>query len=168
MMTTEQKQNEFLERYDSIISSGDKEQMECLGAMVKRTMRWLIANEPEIADQAIDMLDGNTGDCKNTLTREEAERLSERMDPKPAWTLKQLDEILGSMKLPTSEAPYYNKWALLTTMLMIQSDSGDTLKRILHAGDKDDRLTTAIYKLSLDKLKDKDGVFDIRSYFGIK
>ena len=166
-MKTEERQQEFLDRYDKIIESGNQEQMERLGAMVKRTMRWLIANEPEIADKALAMLDGEGVEAKNHLTRDEAEAIVRSMEPQPTWTLRQLEDALKIMKLPMSEVPYYDKNALLVTMMMIQSDSGETLKRLMHLGDKDERLITSIYQLALDRLKDKDGVFDIRKYFGI-
>lgn len=45
MMDTEQMQAEFLRRYEDIVASGDTRQMERLGDMVKRVMRWLINEE---------------------------------------------------------------------------------------------------------------------------
>ena len=62
-----------------------------------------------------------------------------------------------------SHEPCYNSCALWVTMNMIMSDSSETLKKYVAEED----MFKAVHDLAVDKLKDKDGVFNIRSYFGV-
>ncbi|WP_287385842.1 hypothetical protein [Lachnospira sp.] len=63
---------------------------------------------------------------------------------------------------PLEKSPVYNKCALYVTMCMIDSDSSNTLKNIVKDDNEYFRL---VYSLAVDKLTDRDGVFDIRHYF---
>ena len=167
-MDKQQMEQQFLSRYDSIIQSGDTRQMERLGAMVKRVMGWMFRNEPEVAAQALALLDDNTAtDYANRLTEQEARNIVAQMVPQPAWTMQGLTASLQSMGLPGDVPPHFNLWALLTTMLMIQSDEGESLKDAIHANDRDERLLRLVYKLAVNRLEDQDGKFNIRKYFGL-
>ena len=168
-MNEEQMQQQFLSRYDSIINSGDTRQMEQLGAMVKRVMGWMFRFEPQVAAQALALLDEDTAtDYTNWLTEQEAEDIVDQMDPQPTWTTQGLTTSLQSMGLPTDCPPHFNHYALLTTMLMKQSDEGESLKEAIHANDRDERLLRLVYKLAVNLLEDKDGKFRIRRYFGLE
>ena len=162
-------QKEFLQKYDAIIKGKDEKDMERLGAMVKRVMRWLINEEPALAEQAIRMLDNESDmkDVRNYLTEEEARSIIEQMRPQPTWSMEALEQSLPSLGLRLQEPPYYNKWALLTYMLMIQSDDGETLHEVTNMSPNGDLMLRAIYKLALDKLKDQDKRFNIRRYFSL-
>lgn len=167
-MDKQQMEQQFLSRYDSIIQSGDTRQMERLGAMVKRVMGWMFKYEPQVAAQALALLDDNTAtDYANRLTEQEAKNIVAQMVPQPAWTMQGLTASLQSMGLPGDVPPHFNLWALLTTMLMIQSDEGESLKEAIHANDRDERLLRLVYKLAVNRLEDQDGKFNIRKYFGL-
>lgn len=168
-MDKEQMQQQFLARYDSIVQSGDTRQMERLGAMVKRVMGWMFKYEPEVAAQALALLDEDTAsDYTNRLTEQEAQTIIQQMKPQPTWTMQGLTASLQSMGLPIDCPPHFNHYALLTTMLMIQSDEGESLKEAIHANDRDERLVRLIYKLAVNRLEDQDGKFRIRRYFGLE
>jgi len=167
-MDKQQMEQQFLARYDSIIQSGDTRQMERLGAMVKRVMGWMFKYEPQVAAQALALLDEDTAtDYANRLTEQEARNIVAQMVPQPAWTMQGLTASLQSMGLPGDVPPHFNLYALLTTMLMIQSDEGESLKDAIHANDRDDRLLRLVYKLAVNRLEDQDGKFNIRKYFGL-
>lgn len=167
-MDKQQMEQQFLARYDSIIQSGDTRQMERLGAMVKRVMGWMFKYEPQVAAQALALLDDNTAtDYANRLTEQEAKNIVAQMVPQPTWTMQGLTASLQSMGLPGDVPPHFNLYALLTTMLMIQSDEGESLKDAIHANDRDERLVRLIYKLAVNRLEDQDGKFNIRKYFGL-
>ncbi len=167
-MGREQMEQQFLSRYDSIIQSGDTQQMERLGAMVKRVMHWMIQYEPTLAEQALTLLDEDTAiDYTNRLTEQEAEDIVSQMKPQPTWTMRGLIASLQSMGLPGDVSPHFNLYALLTTMLMIQSDEGESLKEAIHANDRDERLLRLVYKLAVNRLEDQDGKFNIRKYFDL-
>jgi len=63
---------------------------------------------------------------------------------------------------PLERLPNYNKCALYVTMCMIDSDDGNTLKKLVKTDTDYFRL---VYELAVNKLTDKDKVFDIRHYF---
>ncbi len=163
--------NDFLARYDEIIKSGDEKQMEHLGEMVRRTMRWMFTYEPDLAEQAMRIIDDNwSKGFENYLTGSEADYIVSQMDPKPEWSLQHILDMLKNAGLKEDDAPYYNAFALATTMSMILSDSGHTLKDELGSDirpAKADEILRLVYRLAVDKLKDKDKKFNVRKYFGL-
>ena len=170
-MNKEERYQQFLDRYEAIISSNDTSQMQPLGEMVKRVMKWLINYEPEIATAAISILNGEESkECRNYLSAREADEIVSNMEPQPQWTLHHILDMLRSAGYATEEPPYYNNYALAATMCMILSDSGETLKEELGSDirpAKADEILRLVYKLAVDKLKDKDGKFNIRKYFDL-
>lgn len=162
---------EFLNRYESIVRGGITGEMERLGEMTKRVMQWLFTYEPSIAMQAMALLDDDKEqEYHNYLSRQEANEIVGKMDPEPQWTPETLDKMMDSAGMTTDEPPYFNHWALLATMSMILSDSGETLKEELGSDirpAKADEILRLVYKLAIDKLKDKDGRFNIRKYFDL-
>lgn len=170
-MTIEERYQQFLDRYENIINSGDPAKMQPLSEMVKRVMKWLINYEPEIATAALSILDGEQGqECRNYLSAREADEIVSEMEPQPKWSLHHVLDMLRSAGYATEEPPYYNNYALATTMCMILSDSGETLKNELGSDirpAKADEILRLVYKLAIDKLKDKDGKFNIRKYFDL-
>ena len=164
------KEQDFLSIYDSIINSEDASKMERLGEMVKRVMHWMFTYEPEVAQQAVALLPKVEHEQpKNHLTRDEAVRIVSQMDPKPEWDMEQIAMMLHDARFTMSEPPYYDQWSLLVTMSMILSDSGNTLKSEIGSEirpAKADEILRLVYRLAIDKLKDKDGKFNIRRYFG--
>lgn len=168
-MNKEQMEQQFLSRYDQIVQSGDTRQMERLGVMVKRVMGWMFKYEPQVAAQALALLDEDTATYyANRLTEQEAEDIVDKMKPKPTWTMEEVMSSLQSMGLPTDVPPHFNRWALLTTMLMKKSDEGESLKAAIHANDRDERLARLIYNLAVNDLEDEDGHFRIRRYFKLE
>ena len=59
--------------------------------------------------------------------------------------------------------PCFNRCALWVAMNMIMSDSSETLSKYVNSGD----LFKVVHELAMDKLCDKDNVFNIRTYFGL-
>ena len=167
-MTAEELYQQFLDRYEAAINSGD---MTRLGEMVQRVMRWLVAYEPDIAAQAIAILDGKENqECRNYLSVHEASEIVRQMEPQPQWSPRQVLDMLENAGYATDETPYFNNYALATTMCMILSDSGQTLQRIIGSPSHpatNEELLASVYQLAVDKLKDKDGKFNIRKYFDL-
>jgi len=170
-MNKEERYQQFLSRYEGIIRGGITGEMEQLGEMVKRVMKWLINYEPEIANAAIAILDGKQDqECRNYLSAREADEIVSKMEPQPQWSLHHVLDMLRSAGYASEETPYFNNYALATTMCMILSDSGETLKNELGSDirpAKADEILRLVYKLAIDKLKDKDGKFNIRKYFDL-
>ena len=156
----------FHELYGMIVDSNDREKMSVLGSVTKSMMMWMIENRPEQAEEYLEEL------CaikwNNYLTKKEAEEVVLNMEPKPKWTKEQVKRELEVIGVPCEEMPYYNWCALYTTISMIYSDSGETLKKYAFGEVADEKKLFALcYHLAVDKLKDKDEVFNIRKYFGL-
>ena len=159
---------EFKQLYDIIICSNDEHKMHVLGSVTKDMMQKFIEQNPQQAREYLDML--QSVKWKNYVTAREAEHVVDNMMPKPSFTRQQWDGMMLDENLPKFEEACYNEHALYLTMCMISSDSEKTLYNIIGGNEKAVNRTEifhAIYKLALDKLKDQDGVFNIRSYFNL-
>ena len=157
---------EFKELYDLIIHSNDESKMHVLGHVTKSMMRKFIDNYPQQAREYLDIL--QSVKWHNYITEKEAEMIVDDMKPSPAWTHVAWQGLMTNLGLPMSEEPYYNENALCVTMCMISSDSGDTIVSEMNLNGVNpnrEAVFKFIYKLALDKLKDKDGKFNIREYF---
>ena len=158
---------EFLQLYDYIINSGDTEKMHVLGQVTKSMMCRFIESYPQWAREYLDML--QSVKWNNYVTAKEAETIVSEMTPEPIWKKSMWESMIQSTGYPKCEEPYFNSCALYVTMCMISSDSGETLKDILNIKELDtknsEHMFKVIYKLALDKLKDKDRKYNIRDYF---
>jgi hypothetical protein len=158
---------EFLKLYDFIINSEDPEKMHVLGQVTKSMMCRFIDSYPQWAREYLDTLQAVK--WNNYLTQKEAEQIVASMVPKPMWNRTVWEGMMTNLGLPWEDEPYYNGEALYVTMQMICSDDGETLMSTLGMtdlnGDSRDTLFKLIYKLALNKLCDKDKMFNIRDYF---
>lgn len=150
----------FEELYSQIIASRNTKNMKILGCMTKKIMNSIIDTHPQIAEEMLNVLEAINWD--NYLTEKEADLIISKMQPQPKWTKQQWKATMNSIEEPIEKSPHYNKCALYITMSMIDSDSSGTLKKV--APDELDYFKL-VYSLALDKLTDRDGVFDIRHYF---
>lgn len=161
---------EFKQLYNYIIDSEDEEKMKVLGRVVKSMMNRLIESYPQQAREYLDKL--QSVKWHNYVTAKESEAVTSQMDPSPSWSRATWNATMASHGLPTSDEPFYNDNALYLTMAMISSDSNETLKSILFDEEAKvsvtpERLFKAIYRLALDRLKDKDKVYNVREYFNL-
>ena len=157
---------EFLKLYDYIVNSEDHEKMHVLGQVVKSMMNRFIESYPQWAREYLDTLQAVM--WHNYVTPKEAEQIVSNMMPKPQWNHTAWEGMMTNLGLPQEEEPYYNKCALFVTMSMISSDSGETIMAEMNVNNASldrDALFKFIYKLALDKLKDKDHMFNLRNYF---
>ena len=150
----------FDKLYSTIISSRDNRKMQILGCMTKKVMYQTIEAHPQKAEELLNILEAVN--WNNYLTEKEAEQIVSKMSPAPKWTKQQWASIMEKLDLTMEMAPYYNKCALYVTMSMIDSDSRNTI-RMLEADEQ--KYFQLVHSLAIDKLLDKDGVFNIRHYF---
>ena len=151
---------EFKELYKLIIHSNNEDKMRVLGSVTKDMMCQLIDNNPQQAREYLNML--QSVKWNNYVTVKEAEQIVSNMKPNVKWDWNYWNRMIVDIDGRYEEEPYYNSYALYTTMSMIMSDSGKTL---LNLGMDERELFKLIYHLALDKLKDEDNMFNIRSYF---
>lgn len=158
---------EFLKLYDYIVNSEDPEKMHVLGRVVKSMMNRFIESYPQWAREYLDTLQAVK--WRNYLTAKEAEQIVANMQPKPLWNRTAWEGMMTNLGLPMQDEPHYNQEALYVTMQMICSDDAETLMSYLGMQDLNngnrETLFKLVYKLALNKLCDKDKMFNIREYF---
>lgn len=168
MITKESMMELFDKLYMKMSVSKNIDDMRLFGRVMREAMEELAVSRPERAEELLDEL--CAVNWKNYLTRKEADAIIAHMDPQPKWNREQLIRLLNDKGLPLEEEPFYNEQALYVEVSKVCSDSGVTLAELLYSGDEpveSELLAIACYKLALDHLKDKDGVYNIRKYFGL-
>ena len=161
-MTPQELKSRFTSLYSYMASSKNPAYMMAFGSVMKEMMDWMTANKPAEAQEWIDKLESIR--WNNYLTPKEAETIVAQMMPKAPWTREQWKAAMDKHKFMHEEMPYYNPCALFVTMSMIYSDSSETLSNFMQGADMFD----LIHGLAIDKLKDQDGRFNVRHYFGLQ
>lgn len=158
----------FDELYGLMSSSDQTSDMELFGGVMREMFVWFTANKPELATEWLSRLESIK--WNNYLTANEAAKIVGGMEPKPVWAKEQLMDALQKLGLATEECPYYNANALYAVMSMVYSDSAKTIAAIIGKPLEEisnETMIKAVYGLAVDKLKDPDGVFDVRYYFNL-
>lgn len=148
-------------------NSRDPKNMKAFGHVMNEMMDYLIQTKPDVAEEMIDKLEAIK--WNQYLTPKEAEKIVAGMDPKAPWSRDTWKNAMQSFGLPIEDMPYYNSCALWVEMNKMYSDFGEEIAALLGKPltptDKD--IIAACYKMAMKTLRDKDGVYDIRSYFGV-
>ena len=159
----------YYELFNIIVASNDTDKMQVLGNVSKQQMEWFIENRPEMAEEFIETL--CSVKWKNYLTRKEAESIINGMVPSAKWTREQWKTAMNNLGILTEEEPCYNSCALWVTMNMIYSDDIRTIAELLGKSVDDmgaEEMVRVTHSFAVNKLKDADGVFNIRKYFGLQ
>lgn len=161
-MNEEEIMKKYDHLYEKMATSNNIENMKLFGKVGREAMVQLAKHAPEKAQELVEELCAINWD--NYLTEREAEKIVSNMVPQRPWPKEQWRVVMEQHGYKLEEEPYYNKCALYVTMSMIYSDSHDTIERYMNP---DADAFEIIHSLAIDKLKDKDGVFSIRSYFSL-
>ena len=160
-MNAQELKEKYSSLYDYMATSGKPEYMKTFGRVMTCMMDDVIANSTSKAEEYVEKLESIR--WNNFLTAKEAEKIVSEMKPKAPWSREQWKSAMEQHGFELEHEPYYNRCALWVTMNMIMSDSSETLAKYVGS----DKLFDAVYELAVDKLTDKDGKFDVRSYFGV-
>ena len=160
-MTAQELKDKYYSLYEYMANSSNPKNMKIFGRVMSTMVEDMIASSPSKAEEYICKLESVKW-C-NYLTPAEADKIVSQMEPKAPWSREQWRQAMESYGYELEEWPCYNKCALYTTMNMIMSDSSQTLAKYIN----DTEMFNAVYALAVDKLKDSDGNFDIRAYFGV-
>lgn len=157
----------FESLYNTMANSNEPKYMSIFGETMKVMMDELIDLKPEAAQEYIERLSAIK--WFNYLTKKEAMGIIGGMEPAPTWDAATWQQALTELEVPAEEAPYYNSYALFVAMNQVVSDHGKTIAYIKGLESVKDidpaELAKYAYKMAIDLLKDKDGVYDIREYF---
>lgn len=170
MSTPQEMKEQYTAVYDYMSASKDPKNMKAFGRVMTEMMDWLIANKPDVAEEMIQKLEAIR--WQQYLTHKEAENIIARMKPDAPWKYDVWQGAMTKLGLPMEEQPYYNSCALWCEMNKQYSDHAQSLaekvwKKPLNTISVEE-MVPAIHALAIDMLRDKDGVYDIRSYFGLK
>lgn len=167
-MEQKEMMSEFSSLYGMMATSGKPEYMHTFGDVMKCMMKDMVSLKPELAQEYLGKL------CSikwnNYLTKKEAMTIVSGMNPKGGWDYAEWEKMMEKLDARMEDTPYYNRYALYVAMNMVFSDSATTIAVI--AGKTleeipEDELFADVHMLALDKLEDKDGMFDIREYFHV-
>ena len=168
MKTPEQMKEQFNELYTLMSSSNNVAFMHTFGNVHKEMMNWFIANKPEVAEEWLCKLESIK--WHNYLSPKEAEKIVGGMKPEAPWGRDAWKQAMDGFGISTEEAPYYNSCALWVEMNKMYSDHAETFANLMGKTIKEiptDTMVKAMYGLALDNLKDKDHVYNIRTYFKV-
>ena len=160
-MTTTELKEQYTTLYDYMAQSRDPKNMKVFGCVMTEMMDAMLQKMPTEAEEMIQKLEAIR--WKNYLTTKEADRIIANMEPKAPWTRDEWRKAMEQHDYALEHQPEYNRCAIYVVMNMLMSDSGDTLAKYVEK----ENLFSAVHDLAVDKLTDKDGVFNVRSYFGI-
>lgn len=168
-MTPQELKEQYDMLYDYMVQSRDPKNMKTFGHVMTEMMDAMLQKMPAEAEEMIQKLESIR--WQQYLTPKEAEAIVAKMQPKAPWTREVWNNAMNSMGIPTDEAPFYNRCALWAEMNKQYTDHAQTiadkiLKKPLNEIQAD-QIVPGIHAMALDLLKDKDGVYDIRSYFGL-
>lgn len=160
---------EFASMYDLMANQRDVKFMRVFGGVHKEMFDWFVANKPDLAQEWLDKLEAIK--WHQYLTRKEAENIIARMKPDAPWKYDVWQAAMAKLGIPMEEQPYYNQYALCTEMNKQYSDHAETiatkiLKKPLTSIPAED-IVPGIYAMAVDVLKDRDGIYNIRAYFGL-
>lgn len=158
----------FERLYNKMVMSKEPKYMNIFGGVMECMMKDIADWRPDAAQEYINRLEAIN--WYNYLSKKEAAQIVGSMEPNGGWSTSEWESCMKSQGICLEEEPYYNKWALYTAMNMVYSDSIKTIAKI--AGKSltemsQEEIFNAVHLLALDKLKDKDGVFNVRKYFGV-
>ena len=160
-MNSQELKQQYAELYSYMANSKKPENMKAFGNVMTEMYMWMAENKPDAAQEWLNKLEAIK--WHNYLTPKEADMIVSGMNPQRPWSREQWKQVMEQHGFKLEEEPYYNRCALYVEMSAIYSDSSDTLKRYASQADQFE----VIHALALDKLKDKDEVYDIRNYFGL-
>lgn len=157
--------DKYLARYNDMATSGNPYKMKVFGEAEKAIFGKMVAEHPDIAEEWLEMLEASR--FNNYLSEEEAETIvshlaNEDGSKAPHWSRQEVKQFVESIGGKMECEPYYNSCALYATMNMLYSDHAPSITEYLP---NTTTSTKFIYKMSLEKLRDKDRPHFIREYF---
>ena len=156
-MNAQEMKEKYYELYDYMANSKDPKNMKLFGDVLTSMFMWASDAKPEMAHEWLGVLEGVL--WKQYLSQKEAQKLQ-----------KEVSALYTKLGLPLEEEPCYNRFALWCEMNKQYSDQGETVAELLGVPLTQipaDKIVPAMYKMALNLLKDKDEVYNIRSYFGL-
>lgn len=161
MNTPQELKAQYVSLYDYMADSQDPKNMMFFGHVMTEMMDVMLHKMPDVAEEMIQKLEAIR--WKNYLTPKEADEIIDHMNPEAPWKRAQWNAAMEHHGFDLEHEPAYNRCALYVEMNKIMSDQGETIAKYIN---KDD-IFKFVYEMAVNNLTDKDGVYNIRSYFGL-
>lgn len=166
MRTSEEILNRYKHLYSALERSEDTNIMNIFG----KAENWAFARMLELSfDDAKRWLEKlEPTEWNNYLSREEANEIVSGFINQDGtrgahWSFETAKQVIEKNGWDISDEPYFNCYALWVTMNMLYSDHSISLSEYIG----EDELLKFIYKMSVEKLKDRDRERFIRRYFNL-
>ena len=166
MRTSEEILNRYKHLYSALERSEDVNVMSVFG----KAENWAFARMLELSfDDAKRWLEKlEPTEWNNYLSREEANEIVSGFINQDGtrgahWSFETVKQLIEKNGWDISDEPYFNCYALWVTMNMLYSDHSISLSEYIG----EDELLKFIYKMSVEKLKDRDRERFIRRYFNL-
>jgi hypothetical protein len=166
--------NKYERLYDLLILHMKDDQkkeyvMELLKSVCDEMLTYIAQRDPSYAQKMIDKL--SAIEWKQYLSKDEANQIFAKLNPRAKWDYNTLIQHLTNLNIEHKEEGQYNCCALWICMSGIYSDHGQTIARMMgktHVNEiPDHELIPHIHAAAIEKLKDKDGFYEIRKYFDV-
>lgn len=168
-MNAQELKSAYNDLYGYMAKSQDPANMKVFGKVMTEMMEDMIQSSPQKAEEYINKL--SSIKWKQYMTPKEAEMIVSKMNPKAPWSRDVWNNAMDALGLKKEEEPFYNRCALWAEMNKQYSDHAETIANdILHKPLNEipaEQIVPGIRAMALDLLKDKDGVYNIREYFGL-
>ena len=168
MMNSNELRTAYAELYGYMANSREPKNMKAFGKVMTEMFNWVADTKPEVAQEWYDELLAIR--WHQYLTHKEAEAIVNNMKPGSPWPYDAWKKTMERLGVPTEEQPLYNSFALWTEMSKMYSDFGGPiaeLKGMPLADIPAEDMVRATHMMAMATLKDQDGVYDIRRYFGL-
>lgn len=154
------------ELYDEMASSKDPRRMMAFGHAEKWIFGILAEAHPELAEKWVSKLESYN--WNNYLSKKEAEDITSKLINQDGshgahWDYDIFKEAVESFGGKMHDAPFYNCWALWTTVNMLFSDHHTSASEYV----PEEMMAKYFYHMALEKLKDADRPKFIRDHFKV-
>jgi len=161
---------ELIEKFNTLRKAReDEDDMNIYESVCCDMFAFLADKAPDFAQKMIDKLEAM--EWKQYVSHGEAHKIVASLSPAAKWSHDGLLQHLEANGLVCEEEGEFNYCALWVVMSMCYSDHATSLARAMGCKTEseisDEAMVVTIHSLALDRLKDKDGYFDIRQYFEI-
>ena len=161
---------EILSRYKHLYSLMERSEDTDIMNVFGKAEQWAFSRMLELSvDDAKRWLEKlEPTEWNNYLSREEANQIVSNFVNQDGtrgahWPYETVKQVVEKNGWDLSDEPYFNCYALWVTMNMIYSDHSISLSEYIG----EDELVKFIYKMSVEKLRDRDRERFIREYFAL-
>lgn len=173
-MNAEEMKSRYQHLYDKMKESNDVEKMMIFGNAEHKMFNKLVASNPSMAKEWLNMLEAVC--WNNFLTEEQAEQLAANIvnqdgSSGPYWPMDVFFNVVPKLGGNVEDEPYYNKYALWLVANAHYSDfARSTAEDMGYTNPAEvpaEKMALSMYKKAVESLKDIDREHYIANYYHV-